>query len=323
MIRYRQHDCADEFGEELRIVGADAVPTARTCTPDDKALYKDYSTTTAMLPSGMLFHCTSAGPMLGCGGTTKGYFGLVMPWVESKPAIHQGVEMSRHGISLYGPNTRHVATYNADSAFTVCALDDQRVHTHLSHLLGRDDAHLGEDTYSLLNLRSDTRHGFEETVTRIVNLRNGMRETNHAPEIMASIEDRILNLIAEAIGSASNQSSPTMPRHSARLQMVSACWELSKRMLDVNLTLNDLCVAADASARVLQYAFLEFAGTSPNVFLRNHRLTKAHRMLLSGEAKSVKEAAYSCGFTELGRFSGRYRALFGCYPRETLGARRG
>ena len=43
-------------------------------------------------------------------------------------------------------------------------------------------------------------------------------------------------------------------------------------------------------------------------------------MLLYGRVKSVKEAAYSCGFTELGRFSGHYRELFHCYPSETLAA---
>jgi transcriptional regulator GlxA family with amidase domain len=45
-------------------------------------------------------------------------------------------------------------------------------------------------------------------------------------------------------------------------------------------------------------------------------------MLLYGRVSSVKEAAYSCGFTEMGRFSGRYRELFDCYPSETLAGRK-
>lgn len=61
-------------------------------------------------------------------------------------------------------------------------------------------------------------------------------------------------------------------------------------------------------------------GHSPALFLRNHRLHKARRMLLD-EASSVKEAAYSCGFTEMGRFSGYYKKLFGENPSATLAGR--
>lgn len=322
MIRHKLHDGADAFGEELHILGADAIPTTRTRTPDESALYRDYSTTTALLPSGLLFHCTTPGPMIGHGGTPKDHFGFVMPWSDSQPVIHQGVEMDRNGISLYGPDTRHVGKYNAESAFTVCVFDNTRVRAHLAFLLGREDAALAEDSFSVLNLPQETRHGFEEAVRTVQGLRTQLGETLPCPSVMASIEDRILNLIAEGIGSTAHEDCSLMPRHSTRLQMVSACWELSKQSLDVNLTLKDLCVAANACARVLQYAFLEFIGITPNTFLRNHRLTRAHRMLLSGAAVSVKEAAYSCGFTELGRFSARYRALFNCYPRETRMSRK-
>jgi transcriptional regulator GlxA family with amidase domain len=40
--------------------------------------------------------------------------------------------------------------------------------------------------------------------------------------------------------------------------------------------------------------------------------------MLLGCASAVKEAAYSCGFTEMGRFSVYYRELFGESPSTTL-----
>jgi transcriptional regulator GlxA family with amidase domain len=39
--------------------------------------------------------------------------------------------------------------------------------------------------------------------------------------------------------------------------------------------------------------------------------------------ETVKESAYSCGFSELGRFSRYYRELFGENPSETLAGRVG
>lgn len=41
-------------------------------------------------------------------------------------------------------------------------------------------------------------------------------------------------------------------------------------------------------------------------------------MLLCGEADSVKAAAYTCDFPDLGRFSAFYRKMFGELPRMTL-----
>lgn len=41
------------------------------------------------------------------------------------------------------------------------------------------------------------------------------------------------------------------------------------------------------------------------------------------DGAAVKEAAYACGFTELGRFSGYYRELFGEKPNEALKGKAG
>jgi transcriptional regulator GlxA family with amidase domain len=99
--------------------------------------------------------------------------------------------------------------------------------------------------------------------------------------------------------------------------LVNACWNLARREADRNLTIEDLCAETKASERVLRCAFQEMTSNSPALFLRNHRLHKARRMLLN-DAPSVKDAAYSCGFTEMGRFSVYYRELFGESPSETL-----
>jgi len=100
--------------------------------------------------------------------------------------------------------------------------------------------------------------------------------------------------------------------------VVLKSWELARQLPNENLCLEDLCAATGVSARQVQNAFIEITGVRPTAFLRSHRLQRARRMLICGEADSVKAAAYSCGFPDLGRFSAFYRKMFGELPRMTL-----
>jgi transcriptional regulator GlxA family with amidase domain len=53
--------------------------------------------------------------------------------------------------------------------------------------------------------------------------------------------------------------------------------------------------------------------------LRNQRLIRARkRILLAREGATVKQIAAQFGFTEFGRFSVRYKTLFGESPSVTL-----
>jgi AraC-like DNA-binding protein len=267
-------------------------------------------------------HFTCAGAMTGQGKTSDGHLVLLMPWSDKEPHYFRGMEMSEGGAVLYGPSFEHVGRCHADNAFTIFLIEHQYAIDRLSTLLGRDPM-IAAKSSLMLELMPETRRELENMALQLEEQARAQdAEAFSQEEVRASIEDRLLNLIAEGIQENSLAENPEMPRHDARTRMVMACWELSRQQEESNLTLNDLCVAAKASARVLQYAFLEMTGVTPNSFLRSHRLLRARRMLLYGRVSSVKEAAYSCGFTEMGRFSGRYRELFDCYPSETLAGRK-
>lgn len=81
---------------------------------------------------------------------------------------------------------------------------------------------------------------------------------------------------------------------------------------------SDLARLAGISYPTLRRVFLEWFGTPPVQYLMLKRLYLARRRLLSGDYATVVDAAMSCGFWELGRFSSRYRRLFGELPSETL-----
>jgi AraC-like DNA-binding protein len=83
------------------------------------------------------------------------------------------------------------------------------------------------------------------------------------------------------------------------------------------ISLSDIARAAGMNVRTLQKGFQRIFGQSPMQVLRNARLDTAHYLLAARlDPPTVSEAAYSCGFSHLGRFSSYYRDRFGYLPSE-------
>ncbi len=81
------------------------------------------------------------------------------------------------------------------------------------------------------------------------------------------------------------------------------------------ITIADIAAAAGVNVRSLQKAFQRAFGETPMQVLRNARLDAAHYQLIARhQPPTVTEAAYSCGFSHLGRFSSHYRNRFGHAP---------
>lgn len=104
-------------------------------------------------------------------------------------------------------------------------------------------------------------------------------------------------------------------------------YSLVKRVIDVidqriteDLSTAELATQFHASARVLQYAFTDVLGTSPYQYVLKRKLHAARRELRETPRfeTSVSEVACRYGFDDLGRFSLRYRRVFGESPSETL-----
>ncbi|KZM49289.1 AraC family transcriptional regulator [Labrenzia sp. OB1] len=83
------------------------------------------------------------------------------------------------------------------------------------------------------------------------------------------------------------------------------------------INLADIALAAGINVRTLQKGFQRIFGQSPMQVLRNARLDKVHYLLSARrDPPSVGDAAYSCGFSHLGRFSSYYKDRFGHLPSE-------
>ena len=131
------------------------------------------------------------------------------------------------------------------------------------------------------------------------------------PAALRTIEETTLDTFAAEMSTRSEgKASPQRLRHKSLSRIVLKVWELAQQLPNENLSLEDLCAATGVSARQVQDAFVEMTGIRPTAFLRAQRLQRAKRMLLSGEAESVKAAAYTCRFPDLGRFSAFYPVHF-------------
>lgn len=87
-----------------------------------------------------------------------------------------------------------------------------------------------------------------------------------------------------------------------------------------HLQVGDLCKAATASERSLQYAFKEVMGLTPVTYLIRLRLHRVRKALLAAThgSTTVSAEALNWGFWHFGEFSRAYRDCFGELPSDTL-----
>jgi len=86
------------------------------------------------------------------------------------------------------------------------------------------------------------------------------------------------------------------------------------------LYVTDLCRAAGASERTLEYAFKEVMGLAPVTYLIRLRLHRVRQALLASPSRSttVSSEALNWGFWHFGEFSRAYKDCFGELPSDTL-----
>lgn len=105
------------------------------------------------------------------------------------------------------------------------------------------------------------------------------------------------------------------PRH------LRAAVEFIERNAAQDVTLSSIARASGVGVRALQVGFRQHLDTTPTAYLRDHRLQRAHEVLVQahlGDGSTVADVAHTWGFGNLGRFARAYRERFGCTPMETL-----
>ncbi|MBQ0944544.1 helix-turn-helix domain-containing protein [Ideonella sp. 4Y16] len=123
-------------------------------------------------------------------------------------------------------------------------------------------------------------------------------------------------------GDRSGPQGSTIPRRAdSRLKVVQRAIDFMRAHLEQDIGVGEICAAAFASRRSLQYCFEEFMHTTPQAYLRALRLNEARRALkLCGDpaSKPITELASMLGFSSASHFTRHYKAMFDELPSETL-----
>jgi transcriptional regulator GlxA family with amidase domain len=108
----------------------------------------------------------------------------------------------------------------------------------------------------------------------------------------------------------------------AHCDIVTRAETFAREHLSDAVGIGELCRITGVSERTLRNAFYRARGSSPKRVLLRLRLDKVREALIGGAGTAtVTSVATSFGFYDLGRFAGRYKAVFGEYPSDTLRAR--
>jgi len=135
------------------------------------------------------------------------------------------------------------------------------------------------------------------------------------------LETEIIDVMASIVGA--HRHVDTEKRSvlwSQRRPVVRRAEQFMRDHIAEPIGLHDICVAARASERTVEYAFKEMYGLGAKKFLQILRLNEARRLfrVSQGAIVSVQDIAAATGFWHMGHFSANYRRLFGEAPTETI-----
>lgn len=115
------------------------------------------------------------------------------------------------------------------------------------------------------------------------------------------------------------EAASSIPRRAdTRLRVVKRAVEFMRANLANDIGVPDICNAACASRRTLQYCFEEFMHTTPQAYLRALRLNEARRALKLRAGQPITEVATLLGFSSASHFTRHYKLMFDELPSETL-----
>jgi len=121
-------------------------------------------------------------------------------------------------------------------------------------------------------------------------------------------------------GDSAQQASSIPRRADSRRRVVARAVDFMRAHLHQDIGVPEVCAAAFASRRTLQYCFEEFLHTTPQAYLRALRLNEARRTLKARTDQPITALATDLGFASASHFTRHYKLMFDELPSETLKA---
>lgn len=168
------------------------------------------------------------------------------------------------------------------------------------------------DIPAQLDLRTEAGRSWIDLVTSVANQALATPGMLDNPKVADHIAGAIsASFVAAAFPDTDTDAAPARPR------IVTRVIDAIEDDPAASWTATNMAQVAGVGIRRLQLGFSDYVGKSPSQVLLEIRLDRARQALLTDEELSVADAAWSVGFTHLGRFAAAYRDRFGHAPSET------
>ncbi|ODA66056.1 transcriptional regulator EutR [Methyloligella halotolerans] len=219
-------------------------------------------------------------------------------------------EVSTGDIGVFMPGDEHDALYTPGTIYAAVTLSSEAIET------------MAEARGLILDVRSIGGSGVHARPCDqrlLIQLQRLYRRLHEGPlPSVAQVAETMLDAIAGHFSRLPKAPlGQTNPQGYARI--VSRSREYILAHLDRPLNIDDIANAASVSRRTLHRAFARVLDESPQTYVRKLRLHRIRRDLTSEveRACTIATIANQWGISELGRFSGWYRELFGELPSKT------
>lgn len=128
--------------------------------------------------------------------------------------------------------------------------------------------------------------------------------------------DFIVHGLIQVVDAGLNANDSAKPKHTRRSDVARKARDYVAANLDTDFSIDEIAQSLGVSNRVLNYAFKDSLGISPNQYIQAERLHAVRRQLITTDL-SVTDASQLYGFNTPSRFARQYSRLFGELPSVT------
>jgi AraC-like DNA-binding protein len=232
------------------------------------------------------------------------------------PPLWRGKEMQAGDIMFHSRGERLHQSSPGPFIWNVIAIDPVQLQYYGRALSGRPFSLPSEG--QILQPAPRLAARLRRLHTQICRLAETKSKILSHSEVARAMEQGLIQALVACLTTASVPANEYAKRHHARIMIRFE--EVLAEQPERPLHMPDLCALIVVSDRTLRSCCGEFLGMSPMQYTLLRRLKEVQRMLryADPDVVQVSEVAHRFGFTELGRFAGRYRATFGETPSTTL-----
>lgn len=238
---------------------------------------------------------------------------FVMPLATKAHLWHRGHALNEHDLALLKPEDGLEMHCQGALSVQIITVDLGLLETQAAGLLGDDWQHDLEADF--LSLSPAAHQRLSHLLPRLTREAIGNPVVLTDPATATRLEEEVMDVL---LASIAHRPAVTAPP-AARARLARRAAEFLSDSPGPPSSVRELCGALGVHERLLELAFRHYFGMTPRTYLRNLRLHKVRRELLTaGPTETVTTIATHLDFFHLGRFPQQYRKLFGELPSQTL-----